>query len=185
MDFFCLGKKVKMLSLGLKTIYHNHYYLHGIAFCATTFVYLTISDCEITNCSFELHALKFLFLFVVLIEDDDFKDLIVGCPQIQKLRTQKLHNIVVSNHELKFFGVNLDCSDGKIRIESANLESLEFISFSMDFCEVETTSTTTVRELTLRKACGQETLMNFIDKFPLLEKLIVDDCGKLQNLHHL
>ncbi|WMV39176.1 hypothetical protein MTR67_032561 [Solanum verrucosum] len=162
MGFFCLG---------LKTIYHNHYYLHGIAFCATTLVYLTISDCEITNCSFELPALKFLFLFVVHIEDDDFKDLIAGCPQIQKL-----HNIVVSNHELNFFGVNLDCFDGKIRIESANLESLEFISFNMDFCEVETTSTTTVRELTLRKTYGQETLMNFIDKFPLLEKLIIDDC---------
>jgi len=81
--------------------------------------------------------------------------------------------------------LNLDCSDGKIRIESANLESVEFISFSMDFCDVDITSTTTVRELTLRKAYGQETLMNFIDKFPLLEKFIIDDCGKLQNLPHL
>ncbi|KAH0731871.1 hypothetical protein KY289_003059 [Solanum tuberosum] len=182
---FALEKKVKSLSLDLKTIYRNHYYLRGIAFCVTTLVDLTISYCEITNCSFELPALKFLFLFVVCIEDDDFKDLIAGCPRIEKLgvkETEKLQTIIVSNPELKFFGVNLPCLDGKIRIESANLESLEFISFSMDLCEVEITSTDTVRQLTLRKAYDQPTLIHLIKKFPQLEKLVIDDCNILSEI---
>ncbi|KAH0654542.1 hypothetical protein KY290_032818 [Solanum tuberosum] len=179
---FALENSIKRLCLSLKTIYRDYYYLRGVAFCADTLVDLIISDCEITNCSFKLPALKLLFLLVVCIEDHDFKNLIAGCPRIEQLRiqeTEKLRTIVVSNPNLEFFGVQLLCSDGKIRIESANLHSLEFISFSMNLCEVEITSTTTVRELTLRKAYDQETLMHFINKFLLLEKLVIDGYNNL------
>ncbi|KAG5626195.1 hypothetical protein H5410_011413 [Solanum commersonii] len=153
-----------------------------------------------------LEVIVSFFLFVVCIEDDDFKDLIVGCPRIQKLGvqdTEKLQTIVVSNSELQFFEVNLPCSDGKIRIESTNLDLLEFISFNMDLCEVEITSTTTklvidncnilseteinpkltVRNLTMCNVSEEDTTWKtFIDKFLLLEKLIIADC-KLQILH--
>ncbi|KAG5597049.1 hypothetical protein H5410_038281 [Solanum commersonii] len=179
---FALENSIKRLCLSLKTIYRDHYYLRGVALCADTLVDLFISNCEITNCSFKLHALKLLFLLIVCIEDHDFKNLIVGCPRIEQLRiqeTEKLRTIVVSNPNLEFFVVQLLCSDGKIRIESANLHSLEFISFSMNLCEIEITSTTTVKELTLRKAYDQETLMHFINKFPLLEKLVIDGYSNL------
>lgn len=179
---FVLENNIKMLYISLKTIYPDRYYLRGIAFCATTLVDLTISDCEITNCSFMLPALRVLFLIAVCIEDCDFKDLIAGCPRIEQLRvqdTEKLHTIVVSNPNLEFFAVHLPRIDGKICIESAKLVSLEFISFSMDLCEVEITSVMTVRELTLRDACDQETLIHFISKFPLLEKLVIDGCNIL------
>ncbi|XP_004245274.2 F-box/FBD/LRR-repeat protein At1g13570-like [Solanum lycopersicum] len=179
---FALENSIKRLCLSLKTINRDHYYLCGFAFCAHTLVHLIISDCEITNCSFKLPALKVLFLFVVCIEDDDFKDLIAGCPLIEQLRiqdTKKLRTIVVSNPNLEFFGVHLLCSDGKIRVESPNLHSIEFISFSIDMCEVEIASTTTVRELTLRDAYDPETLIHFIEKFPLLEKLIIDGYSDL------
>ncbi|KAG5597047.1 hypothetical protein H5410_038279, partial [Solanum commersonii] len=216
---FAFENKVKMLCLSLKTISRDHYYLSGVAFCADTLVDLTITDCEIKNCSYMLPSLRFLFLFAVCIEDRDFKDLIAGCPRIEQLcvqETAKLHTIVVSNPNLEFFGVHLPCSNGKIRIESANLDSLEFISFSMDMCEVGITSTTTklvidgysnlceveitskptVRGLTLCNINDEDstlididdkdltmTWMNFVDKFPLLEKLIIDDCSMLQELH--
>lgn len=168
---FALENNIKMLCISLKTIYRDHYYLRGIAFSANALVGLTISDCEITNCSFMLPALRFLFLFAVCIEDHDFKYLIAGCPRIEQLRVQeaeKLHTIVVSNPNLKFFAVYLPHMDGKVCIESANLDALEFISFSINWCELEVTSTTTVRELILRDACDQETLIHFMNIFPLL-----------------
>ncbi|XP_010324083.1 putative F-box/FBD/LRR-repeat protein At1g78760 [Solanum lycopersicum] len=182
---FALEKKVRMICLGLKKINRTPYYLRGIAFSGTELVGLTISDCHITNCSFNLPALKLLFLFAVCIKDHDFKDLIAACPRIEKLRvldTRQLHTIVVSNPHLKFFGGNLSCSNGKIRIESAEFDSLEF-SFTKYACKVEITSATTVRELTVGNANNQEALMHLINKFPLLEKLIIHDCSRLQNLH--
>ena len=182
---FALEKKVRMICLGLKKINRTPYYLRGIAFSGTELVGLTISDCHITNCSFNLPALKLLFLFAVCIKDHDFKDLIAACPRIEKLRvldTRELHTIVVSNPHLKFFGGNLSCSNGKIRIESAEFDSLEF-SFTKYVCKVEITSATTVRELTVGNANNQEALMHLINKFPLLEKLIIHDCSRLQNLH--
>lgn len=51
-------------------------------------------------------------------------------------------------------------------------------------CDVEMNSMPTVRNLTLCNVKVEDTTwMDFIDKFPLLEKLIIDDCSKLQNLH--
>ncbi|PHU12288.1 hypothetical protein BC332_19218 [Capsicum chinense] len=92
---------------------------------------------------------------------------------------EKLHIIVVSNPSLEIFLVHLPSVNGKIVIESLNLKSLEFISFSMTFCEVEITSTTTVRQLTLRDAYDPETLMHFKNKFPLLEKLVIDSFNNI------
>ncbi|KAM3395525.1 hypothetical protein P3S68_004531 [Capsicum galapagoense] len=118
---FALENKVKVLRLSLKTISRDHFYLRGIAFCATTLVDLIIFDCEITNCSFMLPALKYLYLYGVCIEDDDFKDLIAGCPRIEQLRIEdpeELHIIVVSNPSLEIFLVHLPCVNGKIVIVS-------------------------------------------------------------------
>ncbi|KAF3650455.1 putative F-box/LRR-repeat protein-like [Capsicum annuum] len=139
-----------------------------------------------------------LTLLSVSVEDDNFKDLIAGCPRIEQLRIEnpgKLRTLVVSNPNLEFFGLELHCIYGKIVIKSPNIDILEFISFSMDLCELEITSTTTVRELTLRDAHDEETLcnvydkdtawihLNFIDKFPLLEKLVIAGCSTLERLH--
>ncbi|KAH0656306.1 hypothetical protein KY285_031188 [Solanum tuberosum] len=164
-------------------IYRDHYYLRGVAFCTDTLVDLIISDCEITNCSFKLPALKLLFLIVVCIEDHDFKNLIAGCPRIEQLRiqeTEKLRTIVVSNPNLEFFRVQLLCSDDGYN----------------NLCEIEITSKPTVRSLTLCNINDEDSIlfdmddedmtmtwMNFIDKFPLLEELIIDDYSRLQKLH--
>ncbi|XP_004243318.1 putative F-box protein At1g49610 [Solanum lycopersicum] len=183
---FALENSIKRLCLSLQTIRRDHYHLYGVAFCSHKLVDLILSDCKIKNCSFKLPALKLLFLFVVRIEDDDFKDLIAGCPLIEQLRvqdTKKLRTInLVSNPNLQFFGVHLPCphGGGKIRIESPNLHSLEFISFNIHLCELEIMSTTTVRKLTLLHAYDPET---FIEKFPLLDKLVLDTCGWSQKLH--
>ncbi|KAF3650870.1 hypothetical protein FXO38_16927 [Capsicum annuum] len=116
-----------------------------------------------------LPALKYLYLYGVCIEDDDFKDLIAGCPRIEQLRIEdpeKLHIIVVSNPSLEIFLVHLPCVNSEIVIESLNLKSLEFISFSMTFCEVDITSTTTVRQLTLRDAYDPQNTVAFYEQIP-------------------
>ncbi|PHT76573.1 hypothetical protein T459_20095 [Capsicum annuum] len=48
-------------------------------------------------------------------------------------------------------------------------------STCVDMCEVEIISTTTVTKLALRNAYDRErTWMHFINRFPLLEKLVID-----------
>lgn len=52
--------------------------------------------------------------------------------------------------------------------QSANLDSIEFISFIMDLCEVEITSTTIVRGLILRKALQElEFVLLYLDPVSL------------------
>ncbi|XP_060190360.1 F-box/FBD/LRR-repeat protein At5g44980-like, partial [Lycium barbarum] len=153
--YFALENKAKALRLHLKTTYGLRFNLLDIAFFADTLLWLVIHDCEITNCSFMLPNLEVLFLSNVCIENDDLVDLIAGCPQIKYLSIDiyldlERLSIVVSNPNLKFFRVHRPGFDSKIQIQSTNLKSLEFSSTCMDMCEIEITSTTTVRDLTLQ-----------------------------------
>ncbi|KAH0651909.1 hypothetical protein KY284_031821 [Solanum tuberosum] len=114
-------------------------------------------------------------LFLRMTVENSSAELLLWIQETEMLRT-----IVVSNPNLEFFGVQLLCSDDGY----SNL------------CEVEITSKPTVRSLTLCNINDEDstlfdmddkdmtmTWMNFIDKFPLLEELIIDDCSRLQKLH--
>ncbi|XP_059285034.1 putative F-box/FBD/LRR-repeat protein At3g49030 [Lycium ferocissimum] len=186
---FALKNKVKTLLLSLKKTYHNGFDLRDVEIKTATLVTLDIEYCEISNCSFMLPNLRSLFLHHVCIADDDFGDLIGGCPQIEKLsivNRRKLGTIVVSNPTLKLFVINVTGFGGKILIESKNLESLTLYSFSKGTCKVEITSTATVRNLTLLDFDDQDRrLMNYINIFPLLEKLVIYQyvCSNLKVSH--
>ncbi|KAF3650868.1 hypothetical protein FXO38_16925 [Capsicum annuum] len=185
---FALKKKVKTLHISLKSRYGKRFDLCNIAFIAATLVDLRIEYCQISNCSFILPTLSSLCLVDVFIEDNDFKDLLAGCPGIEQLRitlySKKLPTMVVSNPTLKLFGLYYPSFNGKVLIESKHLESLEF-SFSRKFMwDIEITSRTTVRNLRLRGVNDQDrTLAHFINEFPLLEILVISDCSNLQNLY--
>ncbi|KAF3643865.1 hypothetical protein FXO37_21733 [Capsicum annuum] len=185
---FALKKKVKTLHISLKSRYGKRFDLCNIAFIAATLVDLRIEYCQISNCSFILPTLSSLCLVDVFIEDNDFKDLLAGCPGIEQLRitlySKKLPTMVVSNPTLKLFGLYYPSFNGKVLIESKHLESLEF-SFSRKFMwDIEITSRTTVRNLRLRGVNDQDrTLTHFINEFPLLEILVISDCSNLQNLY--
>ncbi|XP_059312762.1 putative F-box/FBD/LRR-repeat protein At4g00315 [Lycium ferocissimum] len=186
---FALQNKVKTLRLILRTTYSEWFELCNIEFIAATLVELKLEYCEIIDCSFMLPSLKSLFLDDVCIDDDDFNDLIAGCPRIEKLEIvcpATVCTMVLSNPRLKFFGLHFPCCDSNVLIESKNLETLEFSFVCECMCEVEITYPTTVRELSLQDSYNLEsTLLHYINKFPLLEKLVLPNgtCSCIQVSH--
>ncbi|KAK4367549.1 hypothetical protein RND71_011341 [Anisodus tanguticus] len=185
-----LENKVKTLHLAIKTLNYEEPFrlFSGISFssCSATLVVLSIKDCEISSDSFMLPSLRSLFLYNIMTVDDFiFADFIAGFPRIEELIVEyfpeELDIILVPNPNLNFLNVQYTGCSGKLQIESRKLESLVFsyLRVEVDNYEFEITCTSTVKNLTLQNVLVLErTLNSFINRFPLLENLVIDGCRR-------
>ncbi|XP_060193838.1 FBD-associated F-box protein At5g22730-like [Lycium barbarum] len=186
---FALKNKVKTLHLDIKALNYEEpfrrFSLSGFAFSSAILVVLSIKDCEISSSvSFMLPNLRSLFLHTIMTVDGFvFADFIAGCPRIEELVVdyfpEELDIILVPNPNLKYLMVKYDALGGKLQVESKKLESLVFsyLRVEVDEYAFEIASTSTVKNLTLPKVYVLErTLSPFINRFPLLENLVIDGC---------
>ncbi|XP_060194142.1 FBD-associated F-box protein At5g60610-like isoform X1 [Lycium barbarum] len=186
---FALKNKAKTLHLDIKALNYEKpfrlFSLSGFAFSSAILVVLSIKECEISSSvSFMLPNLRSLFLHTIMTVDGFvFADFIAGCPRIEELVVdyfpEELDIILVPNPNLKYLMVKYDALGGKLQVESKKLESLVFsyLRVEVDEYAFEIASTSTVKNLTLPKVYVLErTLSPFINRFPLLENLVIDGC---------
>lgn len=183
-----ITKNVKELEISVERKRRRRYVVPRIVLAAGSLTSLKLYGCKLDNFKdIQLPNLQHLSMKKMHINNNIIQSFVHGCPMIEDLRLvycEGLEGLNISTL-VKLNRVEIHQCHGleRVEIEAANLETLWCCGTKFQLCNVILNCSKNLRSLTLKDTgMTDESFQVQINKFPVLEKLVLMGCDALEML---